>query len=118
LGLNNRRDNILHAKSCGRLLGEKGDSYAVGTPLRIKHAGDTRHSRNNLLEKIHPFAPNGNLQVRKTRRVSAWMGQARNEALPDGLYDSREYDWNGARRLLYGAQVHGAIGRYHVWCKR
>src|SRR5262245_14494084 len=45
------------------------------------------------------------------------MGQARNEALADGLYDSREYDWNRARRLLYGAQVHGAVGRYHVWCK-
>jgi hypothetical protein len=45
------------------------------------------------------------------------MGQARNEALADGLYDGREYDWNRARRLLYGAQVQGAVGRYHVRCE-
>lgn len=116
-GLKNRCRNILHPESLGRLLGEMGDPHAVGTSLRIEHAGDTCDSRSNLLEKIHPFAPNGNLQVRKTRRVSAWMGQARNKALADRLYDGREYDWNRARGLLYGAQVHGAVGRYYVWCE-
>jgi hypothetical protein len=45
------------------------------------------------------------------------MGQARNEALTDGLYNGREYNGNRARRLLYGTQRHGAIGRYHVWCE-
>ena len=45
------------------------------------------------------------------------MGQARNEALADGLDDGREYNGNRARRLLYGAQGHGAVGRYHVRCE-
>ena len=60
-GLKNRCRNILHPKSLGRLLGEMGDAHAVGTPLRIEHAGYTVDLWSNVLEKIHPFAANGNL---------------------------------------------------------
>ena len=51
--LKNRRRNILYLKSLGRLLGEMGDPYTVGTPLRIEHAGYTCEPRSNVLEKTH-----------------------------------------------------------------
>ena len=60
-GLKNRRRNVLHPKSLGRLLGEMGYPHAVGPPLRIEHTGYARDPRSEVLEKIHPFTANGNL---------------------------------------------------------
>src|ERR1700752_3485223 len=60
--------------------------------VRVYHDGNAPDVRGNLFEQLQPLSPERRLQAREACDISAWTGQAGDEAAGDGFADGREYD--------------------------
>ena len=85
---------------------------------RVEQEGNPGDARRNLFEQLQPLAGHRALESDETGGVTAWPGQAHDEAAKDGIGNERENDGNGARLLHQRCSRRCALRKNKVGLQR